>query len=164
MHVTPEHVEREYEWIQEQVPGLVEGINDIRAEYAVVFDTTIEPVTVEALRSEIDTVFENGPQAVNVAGLTALLRDLDVDGDYPGFIVDEVLGRELAAVIGGGQPFRLLSAATFHYVDIQHHPDEDGAGRDDLHAALVAGFQARLPGWNWTKGDSRFAVDTGKQH
>ncbi|MFW5973787.1 MAG: hypothetical protein ACOCPZ_00195, partial [Natrialbaceae archaeon] len=39
------------------------------------------------------------PLSANVAAGVALLRDLDVAGDYPGFVLDEVLGRELAATI-----------------------------------------------------------------
>jgi len=95
-------------------------------------------------------VFADGEVAVNVAGCVALLRDLDVAGDYPGFVVDEVLGRELAATIAGGAP-SLLAQATFHFVDV--HVSEDAtadgagaAGADDLDAALAAGFQTRLPG------------------
>lgn len=157
MHVTPEQVEHEYRWVHNRAPSTVEQINDLRARFSDVFGTSVDPVTVQAYRNEVDVVFANGPQAVNVAGLIGLLKELDVDGDYPGFVVDEFLGRDLAATIAGTQPFGLLASASFHYVDIEHHPD-GGAGLDDLEAALVAGFQARLPGWNWTEGDSAFAV------
>lgn len=158
MDVTPATVRSEYEWVHDRAPEVVESINDVRAEFSEIFDTPVDPVELEAYRTEVDVVFADGPKAVNVAGLIGLLRDLDVDGDYPGFVVDEVLGRELASTIAGGQPFGMLGEASFHYVDIGYHPEEGGAGLDDLHAGLVAGFQTRLPGWNWTEGESRFAV------
>lgn len=158
MHVTPDTVRREYEWVHDRAPATVTSINELRSEFSTVFDTTVDPITVEAYRDEVDAVFADGPRAVNVAALIAFLRDLDVDGDYPGFVVDEFLGRELASTIAGEQPFGLLAEASFHYVDIGHHPEEGGAGLDDLHAGLVAGFQARLPGWNWTARESPFAV------
>jgi phosphatidylglycerophosphatase A len=103
-------------------------------------------------------VFADGEVAVNVAAYVGLLRDLDVDGDYPGFVVDEVLGRELAAAIAGGTPLSLLAQATFHYADVTTH-SSGGAGIDDLDAALAAGFQTRLPGWAWRETESPFAVD-----
>jgi hypothetical protein len=103
-------------------------------------------------------VFADGDLAVNVAALVRLLRDIDVAGDYPGFVVDELLGRELAAMVAGRQPLRLLGEATFHYADVHVHGDEGTtAGADDLDAALAAGVQTRLSGWGWTEGDSPFA-------
>lgn len=103
-------------------------------------------------------MFADGDLAVNVATLVRLLRDLDVEGDYPGFVVDELLARELAGMLAGEQPLRLLGEATFHYADVTVH-EGDTAGQDDLLAALAAGFQTRLPGWSWREGESRFAVD-----
>jgi len=79
--------------------------------------------------------------------------------DYPGFVVDEFLGRRLASTIAGGVPLSVLAEATFHYADITAgERDGEGAGMDDLDAALAAGFQARLPGWPWREGPSPFAV------
>ena len=97
---------------------------------------------------------------VNLAGYVVLLREIDVDGDYPGFVVDVVSGRQLAAMIAGGQPLSVLAQATLHIADAYTHGDADEvAGADDLDAALAAGFQTRLPGWDWQDGDSPFAVD-----
>jgi hypothetical protein len=67
-------------------------------------------------------------------------------------VVDEILGRELAATIAGGQPLALLAQATFHFADVFTHTD-GSAGADDLDAALAAGFQTRLPGWSWRETD-----------
>jgi phosphatidylglycerophosphatase A len=86
------------------------------------------------------------------------LKELDVADDYPGFVVDEVLGRELAATIAGGTPLAVLAQATFHYADIHTHTD-GGAGLDDLDAALAAGLQTRLPGWEWRTTESPFDVE-----
>ncbi|ERH01460.1 MAG: hypothetical protein J07HN6_01012 [Halonotius sp. J07HN6] len=118
-------------------------------------------MTSTAYRQEVNRVFADGDVAVNVAAYCGLLRDLDVDGDYPGFVVDEVLGRQLAATIAGGQPLSVLAQATFHFADIHTHGDDtDAAGADDLDAALAAGFQTRLPGWNWQEGESSFSVES----
>ena len=160
MRLTPDVVTEEHEWVRSR-EAVVEGINGVRADLGAAFDTTVDPVTVEGYRAEVDRVFADGDVAVNVAALVGLLRDLDVAGDYPGFVIDEYLGRELAATVAStrGRPFSLLAEATFHVADVgTHGAPDDAAGLDDLDAALAAGFQTRLPGWDWTEGESPFAV------
>jgi len=164
MHITPETVRDERAWVRERAPVVVPLLNETRERLSRLFETDVDPVTAEAYRREVDTVFADGEVAVNVAGCVALLREIDVAGDYPGFVVDEVLGRELAATIAGGRPLSLLAQATFHLVDVRvtgdaTAADAGAAGADDLDAALAAGFQTRLPGWNWREGESPFAVD-----
>jgi len=156
MHVTRAVVAREHEWVSDRADRTVGLINDVRRALGDLFGTTVDPVTVTQYRREVDTVFADGDLAVNVAALVALLRDLDVEADYPGFVVDELLGRELAGMLAGDQPLRMLGEATFHYADIHVHDGD--AGADDLDAALAAGFQTRLPGWNWTETESPFSV------
>ena len=156
MRLTPDRVEAEYEWTRARAPRIVTVINETRERLGAAFDVTVDPVTETDYRTEVDVVFADGERGVNVAAYVALLRDLDVDGDYPGFVVDEVLGRELAATIAGGQPLALLAQATFHIADVFTHSD-GVAGVDDLDAALAAGFQTRLPGWSWRDADP-FAV------
>jgi hypothetical protein len=158
MELTPSRVESEYEWVRDRSPVVVPLINETRDRLSDCFGVEVGSVTEDAYRDEVAVVFGEGARAVNVAGYVALLRDLDVAGDYPGFVVDEVLGRELAATVAGGHPFALLAQATFHFADVTIHTD-GGAGADDLDAALAAGFQTRLPGWGWTEGESPFAVD-----
>lgn len=156
MHLTPTRVREEYEYVRDRpIASLITSVRDALGEQ---FETNVAPVSDEQYRNEVDIVFADGDLAVNVAALVAILRDLDVKADYPGFVVDELLGRELAATIAGGQPRSLLAQATFHYADIHHHTDGP-AGMDDLDAALAAGFQTRLPGWEWTESESPFAVD-----
>lgn len=157
--LTPERVAAEREWVRDRAPVVVPLLNETRERLGDLFETDVDPVSEARYREEVDAVFADGELAVNVAGYVALLRGLDVDGDYPGFVVDEVLGRELAATVAGGQPLALLAQATFHFADI-HTPGEAGAaaGADDLDAALAAGFQTRLPGWEWREGDSPFSV------
>lgn len=160
MHVTPEAVVAERDRLRDRAAVVVPLINDTRDALGELFDADVAHVTPDQYRSEVDAVLANGDVAVNVAGYAGLLRDLDVDGDYPGFVVDEVLGRELAATIAGGQPLALLAQATFHVADARiHGEDGDVAGADDLDAALAAGFQTRLPGWDWRAEESPFAVD-----
>lgn len=134
-------------------------VNETRDALGEVFETDVDPVTTEQYRAEVDAVFADGDVAVNAAALAGLLRDLDVENDYPGFVVDELLGRELANTIAGGRPLSLLAEATFHYADIHTHgATDETAGADDLTAALAAGFQTRLPGWGWTETASPFAI------
>jgi len=156
MELTPAAVEREYEWVRER-GTVVPLINETRDRLGDCFGVDVGHVDREEYREEVAVVFADGARAVNVAAYVALLRDLDVTDDYPGFVVDEVLGRELAASIAGRQPFSLLAQATFHFADVTTHT-EGVAGADDLDAALAAGFQTRLPGWEWTEGTSPFAV------
>lgn len=166
MRLTPARVADERDWVRSRSESVVPLINEVRDELGTVFETDVDHVTREAYRREVDAVFADGDLAVNVAALVALLRDLDVEADYPGFVVDEILGRELAATIAGSQPLRTLGEATFHYADVHTHGprDEDegegeNAGLDDLEAALAAGFQERLPGWDWTERESPFSVE-----
>jgi len=159
MHVTPDRVDAEYEWVRRRAPTVVPIINDTRDRLGSLFETEVGAVSEAAYKDEVDTVFADGEVAVNVAGYVGLLRELDVEDDYPGFVVDEILGRELAATIAGGQPLALLAQATFHFADIHTHGEEgEKAGVDDLDAALAAGFQTRLPGWNWREAESPFSV------
>ncbi len=157
MHVTQAVVAREHEWVSNRADRTVTLVNNVRGALGELFETTVDPVTVTQYRREADRVFANGDLGVNVAALVALLRDLDVENDYPGFVVDELLGRELAGMLAGNQPLRMLGEATFHYADVHVHDGD--AGVDDLDAALAAGFQTRLPGWDWTETPSPFSVD-----
>ena len=157
MHVSPATVEREHEWVRDRADRVVPLANDVRADLGDIFDTSVDAISRSQYTAAVDDVFADGDLAVNVAALVSLLRDIDVTDDYPGFVVDELLGRELAAMLAGQQPLRLLAEATFHYADIHTHGDsDDTAGADDLDAALAAGVQTRLPGWDWTEGRSPF--------
>lgn len=160
MRLTPETVADEYRWVRDRADVVVPLLNEVRADLGDRFDTEVDAVSTETYRAEVDAVFADGDLAVNVAALVALLRNLDVEGDYPGFVVDELLGRELAGTIAGNQPLGLLGEATFHFADthVHHDPSEEAAGLDDLDAALAAGFQTRLPGWDWREGESPFSV------
>ncbi|MFB6114558.1 MAG: hypothetical protein ABEJ58_10715 [Halodesulfurarchaeum sp.] len=152
MQVTRGTVETQREWLLEREDVVVPLVNEVRSELSVAFGVDVGDITTDSYRDAVQSVFDDGARAVNVATLVALLRDLDVVDDYPGFILDEFLGRELAAMIAGEQPLRLLAEATFHYTDVHAHGG-GVAGADDLDAALAAGFQTRLPGWEWTETD-----------
>ncbi|MCG1002332.1 MULTISPECIES: hypothetical protein [Halobacterium] len=155
MELTAAAVAREHEWVLERADVVVPLVNDVRDALGDAFDTHVDTVTEAQYRNAVDDVFADGDRAVNVAALVALLRDLDVTDDYPGFVVDELLGRELAAMLAGEQPLRLLAESTFHYADV-HTSGDGAAGEDDLDAALAAGVQTRLPGWAWTETESPF--------
>jgi len=158
MELTPGAVAAQRRWVRDRAPTVVPLLNETRSRLAECFGVEVGTVAPDRYREEVDAVFADGNRAVNVAAYVGLLRDLDVAGDHPGFVVDEVLGRELAATVAGGQPFALLAQATFHFADVTTHT-EGGAGADDLDAALAAGFQTRLPGWEWTERESPFGVD-----
>ena len=140
---------------EEQIPGL---INDVRDRLGPLFGVEVDHVDADVYRDEVDAVFADGDRGVNVACLSMLLRELDCPEDYPGFVVDEFLGRQLSSTVAGGQPLALLAEATFHFADVHVHGG-DAAGTDDRRAALAAGFQTRLPGWAWRESPSPFAVD-----
>ena len=160
MRVTRAVVDAERTWVAERDDIVVPLINRVRADLGDVFETDVDPIDADQYHDAVETVFADGDRAVNVAALVSLLRDLDVAGDYPGFVVDEQLGRLLAGTIAGGQPRSMLAEATFHYADVTTHGQaEDAAGLGDLDAALAAGFQTRLPGWEWTAEDSPFRID-----
>ena len=162
MNLSPERVADEHAWVRDRADVIVPIINDTRSRLETAFDTEVDAVSEAQYQTEVDRVFADGDVAVNMAAYCGLLRDLDVEADYPGFVVDEVLGRQLAATIAGGQPLSVLAGATFHFADIHTHGDADeAAGGDDLDAALAAGFQTRLPGWEWREGESPFGVPTG---
>ncbi|MFC7204240.1 hypothetical protein ACFQJC_12000 [Haloferax namakaokahaiae] len=155
MNLTPDAVSAEHQWVIDRADRIAKLINETRARLGEMFGTTVDPVDEAMVAAEVDAVFARGEVGVNVAAYVRMLRELDVEGDYPGFVVDEVLGRELAATIAGGDPLGLLAQATFHFADVAVHTDGP-AGLDDLEAALAAGFQTRLPGWSWRERDCPF--------
>ena len=159
MNITPATVAEEHERLRSR-DSIPRVINDIRDRLGPLFGVEVAHVSAATYRTEVDELFTDGDRAVNVAALCGLLRDLDCEGDYPGFVVDEFLGRKLAATIAGGEPFALLAEATFHFADVHTHGNPgEPAGADDLDAALAAGFQTRLPGWEWTETASPFASE-----
>jgi hypothetical protein len=151
MELSPESVARERELLGERAPRVVGLANQVRADLGESFGVDLPDVTERQYERTLEEVFADGALGVNVAALTRLLRELDVTDDYPGFVVDELLGRELAAMLAGQQPLRLLAEATFHYADVR--TDSAAAGEDDLDAALAAGLQTRAPGWDWRETD-----------
>lgn len=151
-------VEASRELLVERGSTIVPLINRVRTALGEAFEVDVAAVDSAAYRSEIEAVFADDDRAINVAGLVHLLLALDVPDDYPGFVVDEVLGRELAGTIAGGQPWRTLAESTYHFADTVHDGD-GGAGEDDLDAAVAAGIQTRVPGWTWT--DDRGPFDGG---
>lgn len=152
MRITRETVDTQRDWVRERADVIVPLANDVRSKLSIAFEVDVGDISETDYREAVDEVFADGSRAVNVAALVFCLRELDVTDDYPGFVIDEFLGRELAATIAGEQPLRILAEATFHFADVYSHGGP-GAGSDDLDAALAAGFQTRLPGWGWTETD-----------
>lgn len=157
--VTGEAIDAERAWLVAAADTYVELINRTRRQLGRRFDEEVDPVTVDQFTGEIEAVFERPARAANVTALLRLARAVDVVGDFPGFIVDERLGRRLAATIAGGEPEATLAEATFHYVDVWHDTPDAAAGHDDVDAGIAAGVQTRLPGWDWQAAPSPFDTD-----
>lgn len=151
MRVSRDTVEELDDYIDENLDDVVALVNDARDRLGDAFGEDVESVSADEVRAEFDEFLDNGDAALNAAALYRVGVGLEVRNDYAGFVVDEIVGRNLAAVVAGNDPDRTLAEATFHYVDV--HTDEvleeTTAGEDDVLAGLAAGVQTRLPGWDW---------------
>lgn len=151
MRVSRDTVEKLDDYIDENLDDIVALVNDARDRLGDAFGEDVESVSADEVRAEFDEFLDKGDAALNAAALYRVGVGLEVRNDYAGFVVDEIVGRNLAAVVAGNDPDRTLAEATFHYVDV--HTDEvleeTTAGEDDVLAGLAAGVQTRLPGWEW---------------
>jgi len=151
MRVSRDTVEELDEYIDQNLDDIVALVNDARDRLGGAFGEDVARVSRGEVRDEFDAFLEDEDAALNAAALYRVGVGLEVRNDYAGFVVDEIVGRNLAAVVAGGEPDRTLAEATFHYVDV--HADEvleeTTAGEDDVLAGLAAGVQTRLPGWDW---------------
>ena len=151
MRVSRDTVEELDAYVDENLDDIVALVNDARDRLGDAFGEDVERVSADEVRAEFDDFLEDGDAALNAAALYRVGVGLEVRNDYAGFVVDEIVGRNLAAVVAGNDPDRTLAEATFHYVDV--HTDEvleeTTAGEDDVLAGLAAGVQTRLPGWDW---------------
>ena len=151
MRVSRDTVEKLDDYIDENLDDIVALVNDARDRLGDAFGEDVESVSADEVRAEFDEFLDKGDAALNAAALYRVGVGLEVRNDYAGFVVDEIVGRNLAAVVAGNDPDRTLAEATFHYVDV--HTDEvleeTTAGEDDVLAGLAAGVQTRLPGWDW---------------
>lgn len=151
MRVSRDTVEELDDYIDENLDDIVALVNDARDRLGDAFGEDVESVSTDEVRAEFDEFLDKGDAALNAAALYRVGVGLEVRNDYAGFVVDEIVGRNLAAVVAGNDPDRTLAEATFHYVDV--HTDEvleeTTAGEDDVLAGLAAGVQTRLPGWDW---------------
>lgn len=156
MQITSESIATEQDRFESDVETYVKLINNIRDYLGHHFDESVKHVDREIVLDELQMVLEDPDRAVNIVALSGMLRTLDIEDDYPGFIIDEQLGQLLARTIAGGEPQATLATATFHYIDLFHDRPTATAGMDDLDAAMAAGLQTRLPGWDWQGGDGPF--------
>jgi hypothetical protein len=151
MRVSRDTVEELDAYVDENLDDIVALVNDARDRLGDAFGEDVERVSADDVRAEFDDFLEDGDAALNAAALYRVGVGLEVRNDYAGFVVDEIVGRNLAAVVAGNDPDRTLAEATFHYVDVHTDEvlDETTAGEDDVLAGLAAGVQTRLPGWDW---------------
>jgi len=151
MRVSADTVDELDAFFDDRLDEVTELINDARDRLGDAFGEDVDNVTRDEVRAEFDDFLADQDAALNAAALYRLGVELEVRNDYAGFIVDEIVGRNLAAVVAGDEPERTLAEATFHYIDVHTEDvlDETTAGEDDVLAGLAAGVQTRLPGWDW---------------
>ncbi len=143
-------------FLEDELPVLTELVNYSRTKLGEAFDEDVDSVTSEEVERELREVLSDDDRALNLAALYRLGVDLDVENDYAGFVVDELIGRRIAASVAENDPGETLAEATFHYLDVHTddvlEEDDRSAGYDDVVAGFAAGVQTRLPGWNWQEG------------
>jgi hypothetical protein len=151
MRVSRDTVEELDGYVDDNLDSVVALVNNARDRLGEAFDEDVPRVSSDEVRAEFDDFLADGDAALNAAALYRLGVGLEVRNDYAGFVVDEIVGRNLAAVVAGNDPDRTLAEATFHYIDVHTDEvlDETTAGEDDVLAGLAAGVQTRLPGWDW---------------
>lgn len=151
MRVSADTVDELDAFFDDRLDEVTELINDARDRLGDAFGEDVDNVTRAEVRAEFDDFLADQDAALNAAALYRLGVELEVRNDYAGFIVDEIVGRNLAAVVAGDEPERTLAEATFHYIDVHTEDvlEDTTAGEDDVLAGLAAGVQTRLPGWDW---------------
>jgi len=151
MRVSRDTVDELDAYVDENLGEIVALVNDARDRLGDAFGEDVDTVTREEVRDALDGFLADEDAALNAAALYRVGVGLEVRNDYAGFVVDEIVGRNLAAVVAGNEPDRTLAEATFHYIDVHASGvlDETTAGEDDVLAGLAAGVQVRLPGWDW---------------
>ncbi|MFP4632402.1 MAG: hypothetical protein ACLFMT_03070 [Halobacteriales archaeon] len=151
MKISSETVDELDTYVDERLDDITALVNDARRRLGEAFDEDVTVVSKQDVRDEMDDVLADGDRALNLAALYRVGVELEVREDYAGFVVDELIGRRIAATLVDSEPETTLAEATFHYVDV-YTDDVLGdvtAGEDDVLAGLAAGVQVRLPGWDW---------------
>ncbi|MFW5929035.1 MAG: hypothetical protein ACOCT0_01255 [Halobacteriota archaeon] len=151
MKISSETVDELDSYVDERLEEITALVNDARRRLGEAFDEDVTVVSKQDVRDEMDDVLADGDRALNLAALYRVGVELEVREDYAGFVVDELIGRRIAATLVDSEPETTLAEATFHYVDV-YTDDVLGdvtAGEDDVLAGLAAGVQVRLPGWDW---------------
>ncbi len=140
-------------FLDEELDVLTELVNFGRRRLGDAFDENVDEVSRDEVMAEFDELLSDGDRALNLAALYRVGVDLEVENDYAGFVVDELIGRRIAASVADNDPGGTLAEATFHYLDVYADEvvdeDERSAGYDDVVAGFAAGVQTRLPGWDW---------------
>lgn len=154
--ISRETVDELRSFLDDELDVLTDLVNFGRRRLGDAFDEDVDSVSEEDVRLEFDEVLADEDRALNLAALYRIGVDLEVDNDYAGFVVDELVGRRIAASVAENEPGETLAEATFHYLDVYTDEvvdeDERSAGYDDVVAGLAAGVQTRLPGWDWQEG------------
>lgn len=153
MRISPDTVEELDAYVEKNLDDITALVNDARDRLGDTFGEDVDKVTEDDVRAEFDAFLGDEDAALNAAALYRVGVELEVRNDYAGFVVDEIIGRKIAATVAETDPERTLAEATFHYMDVHAHEvldeDEKTAGEDDVLAGLAAGVQTRLPGWDW---------------
>jgi len=157
MRISPETVDELHDFFEENQESVTALINDARGRLGETFGEDVDKVTQKQVRDGFEEAVQDEDTALNLAALYRVGVELEVKNDYAGFVVDEMIGRKIAATVAGNDPERSLAEATFHYIDVHTEEvlEEDGrkAGEDDVLAGIAAGIQTRLPGWEWQESE-----------
>ncbi len=148
MEISENTVDEFYQFFEDNSEEIVDLINYSREKLGEEFDENVKKADEKNVKKELRKVLENKDLALNIAALYKIGKDLEIKNDYSGIIVDEIIGKNIAATIAESEPKKTLAEATFHYMDI-HYNSGSTEGEDDLISGIAAGLQTRIKGWKW---------------
>lgn len=148
MEISENTIDEFYQFFEDNSDEIVDLINYSREKLGEEFDEDVKKIDEEKVEKELKKLLENKDLALNIAALYKIGIDLEIKNDYSGVIVDEIIGKNIAATIAESEPKKTLAEATFHYMDI-HYNSGNTEGEDDLISGIAAGLQTRIEGWKW---------------
>lgn len=148
MKISENTIDEFYRFFQDNSDEIVYLINYSREKLGDEFGENVKKVDEKKVKKELETILENKDLALNIAALYKIGKDLEIKNDYSGVIVDEIIGKNIAATIAESEPKKTLAEATFHYMDIHYNLGQT-EGEDDVISGIAAGLQTRIEGWSW---------------
>lgn len=150
MKISENTIDEFHQFFEDNSDEIVCLINYSREKLGEKFGENVNKVDEKKVKKELEKILENKDLALNIAALYKIGKDLEIKNDYSGIIVDEIIGKNIAATIAESEPKKTLAEATFHYMDI-HYNSGNTEGEDDIISGIAAGLQTRIKGWKWQK-------------